>query len=69
MDDKNELIEKYQRNKNRIIGNGGFCAVIAIAAFFTNPLIALLIIAVGIFRVCWIIKNNKEIKEKIDNYK
>ena len=69
MDNKNELIEKYERNKKRIIGNGGFCAIVAIAAFFVNPLIAILIILVGVYRVWWISKNNREIKEKIDNFK
>lgn len=69
MDDKSELIEKYERNKKRIIGNGGFCVVVAIAAFFVNPLVAILVILIGIYRVYWITKNNREIKEKIDNYK
>ena len=63
MTDK-ELIDQYELNKQRIIGNGAFLGAVSGVSLFYCPPVVIVPVGIGAFRLYWINKNNKLIEEE-----
>lgn len=60
----NELNQQYVLNRQRIIGNSAFLAIVSGTSLLYFPPIVVLPIGIGTFRVYWINKNNKLIEQE-----
>lgn len=62
-----ELKERVETNKKRIVCNNLFVATITGVSLFACPPAALFTLGVGVVRRNWILKNNKEIQKQLNN--
>ena len=62
-----ELKERVETNKKRIVCNNLFVATITGVSLFACPSAALFTLGVGVVRRNWILKNNKEIQKQLNN--
>lgn len=60
----NELNYQYVLNRQRIIGNSAFLAIVSGDSLFYCPPVAVVPIGIGTFRAYWINKNNKLIEQE-----
>ncbi len=61
-----ELAERYNINKKRIIGNSTFLGAITVSSLFVFPPASIAILGVGAFRTYFINKNKQSIEKEAE---
>ena len=59
-----ELSERYNTNKKRIIGNNAFLGAVTVGSLFVFPPVSIATLGVGAFRTYFINKNNQSIEQE-----